>query len=54
MRTELALLLLHAIDATVDATVVEDFRQNGFSIVQNFASAEEVAAEVRVRVSTQP
>ena len=38
------LLLLHAIDATVDATVVEDFRKNGFVIVHSFATPEEVAA----------
>ena len=41
MRAALALVLLwHA----AAATVVEDFRKNGFSIVPSFASAEEVAA----------
>ena len=44
MNTAFALLLLHAIDATVDATVVEDFRRDGFAVVPSFASAEEVAA----------
>ena len=41
MRAALALALLwHA----AAATVVEDFRTNGFAVVQNFASAAEVAA----------
>ncbi|CAH0380363.1 unnamed protein product [Pelagomonas calceolata] len=44
MHTAFAVLLLHAIDATEASTVVEDFRKNGYAIVQNFASAAEVAA----------
>ena len=41
MRAALALALLwHA----AAATVVEDFRRDGFAVVQGFASAEEVAA----------
>ena len=40
MRAALVLLLRYAIDATV----VEDFRKNGYAVVQAFASAEEVAA----------
>ena len=44
MFTALALLLLHAIDATEASTVVEDFRRDGFAVVPSFASAEEVAA----------